>query len=208
MKKWLLLSFYPLFLFGASQVSFWDAYTSALRGNLEAQYQSAVMLENGVGVDKNESSAIKLYEKAAISGHKDAQFNLGLMYASGRGTEQNTQFAMMWLASAAAQGDDEARKYLNEIIESERKQITLVKATSIKRFESTAVRFEIAENGVICPHPSKDSHCISVDKNQRTFTSNHKENGWYKITGIAAAKGWMPYTKEGWVRESSVEIQR
>ena len=208
MKKWLFLSLFPLLLFSGSRISFWDAYTAALRGDVQAQYQSAVMLENGAGVDKNESSAAKLYEKAAIAGHKDAQFNLGLMYASGRGIDQNTQFAMMWLASAAAQGDDEARRYLNEIIESERKQTKPVKATSAKRSGSTAVRFEIAENGVICPNPSKDSHCSAVDKNQRTFTSNHKENGWYKITGMATAKGWMPYDKEGWVREISVEIQR
>jgi len=207
MKKWLILSLFPLFLLSAPRISFWDAYTAALRGDIQAQYQSAVMLENGAGVDKNEASAAKLYEKAAIAGHKDAQFNLGLMYASGRGVEQNIQFAMMWLASAAAQGDNEARKYLNEIIDSERKGVKSVKTTSTKNSSSSAVRFLILDKGMICTKPQSE-YCVAVDKNQRTFTSNYKENGWYKITGMATPKGWMPYDKEGWVREASVEIQR
>jgi TPR repeat protein len=129
------------------------------------------------------------------------------MYASGRGVEQNVQFSMMWLASAAAQGDNEARKYLNEIIDSERERLKTAKTSPTKHSSSTAVRFLILEKGMICTKPQSE-HCVAVDKNQRTFTSNHKENGWYKITGMATPKGWMPYDKEGWVREASVEIQR
>ena len=99
MKKWLILSLFPLFLLSAPRISFWDAYTAALRGDIQAQYQSAVMLENGAGVDKNEASAAKLYEKAAIAGHKDAQFNLGLMYASGRGDD-----AFTWIQAVEKDG--------------------------------------------------------------------------------------------------------
>jgi TPR repeat protein len=66
---------------------FWNTYTAALRGEKEAQFQTGVMFERGIGTDVNQSQAAKWYEKAAIQGHIDAQYNMGLMYASGRGIE-------------------------------------------------------------------------------------------------------------------------
>lgn len=210
MKKLLLLSLF-LFssLYASSQSSFWDTYTAALRGDADAQYKSGVMFEQGVGTDVNQSMAAKWYYKAALQGHKDAQFNLGIMYAAGRGVEKNTQFAMMWLASAAAQGDKEAHKLLNYIIEGKLDNKPLQEINSTNNSSGMApVRFEVKGNGKVCSQPRSDARCVLVDKNQRSYTSNQKNNGYYKITGIVTAQGWKSYDKEGWVEENSVEIRR
>lgn len=207
MKKLLLLLcfLFTSSLFALNQESFWNIYTAALRGDTQAQYDTGVIFERGIGTEVNQSMAAKWYEKAAIAGHKDAQFNLGIMYASGMGVEQNIQFAMMWLASAAAQGDDEARKFLNQIIDSK-------KPSSVSSSEDASlikpIRFKTNKEAKICSKPAASSKCISADKYQRHYTSNKNENGYYKITGIATGKGWRAYEKEGWIKENSIEIQR
>lgn len=209
MKKSLMLSLL-LFssLLASAQGSFWDTYTAALRGDADAQYRSGVMFEQGIGTDVNQSMAAKWYEKAAMQGHKDAQFNLGIMYAAGRGIEKNTQFAMMWLASAAAQGDKEAHKLLNYIIEGKLDSKPLPGINSSTDSSGMSpVRFEVKESGKICAHPRSDSRCVWVDKNQRSYTSNQKNNGYYKITGMVTTQGWKSYDKEGWIEENSVEIR-
>lgn len=95
MKKSLLcivLLFLPL-LGANDKEMFWNTYTAALRGDKDAQFQTGVMFERGIGTDENQSLAAKWYEKASHQGHMDAQYNIGIMYASGRGVEQNEQFA-------------------------------------------------------------------------------------------------------------------
>ena len=45
----------------------------AQEGNIEAQYELAYMYENGLGVPKDESKALELYQAAAGDGHVAAQ---------------------------------------------------------------------------------------------------------------------------------------
>jgi TPR repeat protein len=45
----------------------------AQEGNIEAQYELAYMFENGLGVPKDESKALELYQAAAGDGHVAAQ---------------------------------------------------------------------------------------------------------------------------------------
>jgi len=211
MKKLLIIFLFYTFTFAASPHSFWDIYTAALRGDMVAQYRTAVVFEQGIGMESNQAQAAKWYEKAAIQGHMDAQYNLGLMYASGRGVEQNEQFAMMWLASAAKQGNKVARKLLNEIIddkfESHEKVLTKDQPSIGQMIKP--VRFEIIEGGKICSKPTLQSQCHLVEKNNINYTSNILKNGFYKLTGmISPGKGWKDYVGEGWIDENSVEIRR
>lgn len=48
----------------------------AQEGDPDAQYNLAYMYENGLGVPKNETKALELYQQAADQGHPAAQTNL------------------------------------------------------------------------------------------------------------------------------------
>jgi TPR repeat protein len=48
----------------------------AQEGDSDAQYSLAYLYENGLGVPKNETKALELYQQAADQGHPEAQENL------------------------------------------------------------------------------------------------------------------------------------
>ena len=54
----------------------------AQEGDSDAQYELAYMYENGLGVPKNETRALELYQQAADQGHPAAQDNLDAMSKS------------------------------------------------------------------------------------------------------------------------------
>ncbi len=54
----------------------------AQEGDPDAQYELAYFYENGLGVPKNETRALELYQQAADQGHPAAQENLGAMSKS------------------------------------------------------------------------------------------------------------------------------
>jgi len=49
---------------------------AAKQGNVGAQFNLGRMYENGLGVDKNDSTAVEWHRKAAEQGSFGAQFNL------------------------------------------------------------------------------------------------------------------------------------
>lgn len=51
----------------------------AHEGDPDAQYELAYLYENGLGVPKNETRALELYQQAADQGHPEAQTNLDAM---------------------------------------------------------------------------------------------------------------------------------
>ncbi len=51
----------------------------AQEGNPDAQYNLAYLYENGLGVPKDETRALDLYQQAADQGHPAAQNNLNAM---------------------------------------------------------------------------------------------------------------------------------
>jgi hypothetical protein len=212
MKKsllWIVLLFLPLLGANDKEI-FWNTYTAALRGDKEAQFQTGVMFERGIGTDENQSQAAKWYEKAAIQGHMDAQYNIGIMYASGRGIEQNDQFAMMWLATSAKQGDKDSRKLLLGLVDGKtttdnkssfpsentlKKQNTLIKP----------IRFETKEGAMMCTMPNT-SQCTVISEKQ-IFTSKSKQANYYKISGVIAGHKWKDYEGEGYIEMSTVELK-
>jgi TPR repeat protein len=73
------------------------------------------MIENGEGVTKSESEAMKWYGLAAEQGYPHAQLRLGLAYATGQGVERNYINAYEWLSLSAAQGESTALTSLNNV---------------------------------------------------------------------------------------------
>ena len=54
----------------------------AQEGDPDAQYELAYIYENGLGVPKNETKALELYQQAADQGHPAAQDSLDTMSKS------------------------------------------------------------------------------------------------------------------------------
>ncbi len=192
-----------------NQESFWQVYTSALRGDRIAEYQVGVMYERGIGVNRDWAKAVEWYEKSAWQGHVDAQYNLALMYAAGRGVEQNEEHAMIWLAKAARQGDREARKLLLAIIDGnlDKPASEADEGVSGEDGESTVaippVTLIAKEGARSCTDEGK----CRLYKAKTVLTSNSKRGEYYKISGIATKKGWKPIEKGGWIAEESVSIR-
>lgn len=71
----------------------------AEKGQVDAQYNVARMLQDGDGTAQNPGEAAKWFRKAAEQGDREARYYLGLLYLRGEGvaaseTEANRQFAM------------------------------------------------------------------------------------------------------------------
>jgi TPR repeat protein len=80
------------------------------RGDLEATFQLARILEAGLGVTKNQSEAEQLMLKAAEAGHLDAQMMLGgwQLRAYSAGLAGSPESALAWLRRASDRGQDDA----------------------------------------------------------------------------------------------------
>ena len=75
----------------------------------------------GLGVQRDEALAFRLFSKAAHAGHVDAQFHVGYAELEGRGTTKNLDSARGWLKGAAEQGHVPA---MTHMARSFRKDIT------------------------------------------------------------------------------------
>ena len=82
----------------------------AKQGHVQAQYNLALMYDNGEGVPQDYKTAVKWYTLAAEKGDADAQYNLGMMYVNGNGVIQDNAYAHMWWNIAASNGDKDAGK--------------------------------------------------------------------------------------------------
>jgi TPR repeat protein len=82
---------------------------SAGRGNAAAQYNLALMYENGAGILKDDAEALKWLRKAADQGYGLAQCNLGVLYQNGTGVSKDYTEAVNWYRKAADQGNPEAQ---------------------------------------------------------------------------------------------------
>ncbi|HDP89980.1 MAG TPA: sel1 repeat family protein, partial [Thioalkalivibrio sp.] len=97
-----------------------DLSTSLLRieqmqaqgGDVESQFALGARYEDGNGVEKNLSEAIRWYTEAANGGHTGAQFKLGQFHEQGIGVTRNPQRARGWFELAATNGHHGAREHL------------------------------------------------------------------------------------------------
>ncbi|MGH8534380.1 MAG: tetratricopeptide repeat protein [Gammaproteobacteria bacterium] len=85
-----------------------DLTPLAERGDMEAQYQLALMYANGRGVPRDQRQAATWFEKATAVLDPGAQFNLGIMYFEGQGVPRDYEQAARWFKGAGERGDAEA----------------------------------------------------------------------------------------------------
>ena len=94
-----------------SAVNEWSSLAD--QGNATAQFNLALMYEDGKGVLKDYKQAVKWYRRAADQGHAIAQNNLGWMYAYGNGVLKSMTQAKYWIQKAY-EGDDKKATALAE----------------------------------------------------------------------------------------------
>lgn len=97
---------------GDFQAAFRVLENLAKQGNSEAQYNLAVLYQDGLGVAKSDDQAFYWYEKAAWQGLAEAQFMTGLLYSEGEGVKQDYEQAFYWYQRAAEQNHAEAQNNL------------------------------------------------------------------------------------------------
>lgn len=73
----------------------------SLTKNPEAWYCLAWSHHYGIEVEKNNTEAVKWFEKAAKKGHVIAQYDLGLCYIKGEGVELSSVKAIEWIRKAS-----------------------------------------------------------------------------------------------------------
>jgi TPR repeat protein len=105
---------------------------AAESGDVVAQHNLGVRYENGEGLRRDYTEALKWYRKAAESGYAPSQNNLGNMYAEGIGVEKDNQEARKWYLKAAEQGLARAQYNLG---------IRSLKVESVARYSAEAIRW-------------------------------------------------------------------
>lgn len=83
----------------ATAVKIWTPL--AEKGSREAQFNLAVMYDDGMGIPEDNAEAAKWYRKAAENGFPQAQLILGIMYVEGEGVPEDTEESLNWLLKAA-----------------------------------------------------------------------------------------------------------
>ena len=85
--------------------TFTSCKEEAEQGNADAQYNLALMYDNGDGTEPDKQKAFYWYTKAAEQGYPKAQYNLAYLYYQGDGIKQDKQKAFYWYTKAAEQGE-------------------------------------------------------------------------------------------------------
>jgi hypothetical protein len=81
-------------------------------GDPSAQFNLALLYQQGEGVEKDPAEAVAWYRKAAAGGFAQAQYNLGVLLANGDGVAKDDNAAAAFFFAAAQQGMFEAQKAL------------------------------------------------------------------------------------------------
>lgn len=89
----------------------------AREDDLGAMRNTAQLLRQGKGVEKDSERAFNLYREAAEKGLVTAMANVAEMYLSGEGTSKNPQAAAAWYARAATAGLSIAQVRMSELYE-------------------------------------------------------------------------------------------
>ena len=94
----------------------YELYLKAAEAGLPlAQYNIAVALDRGDGIQPNLAQAVMWYQRAANAGNAEAQSNLAVLYLTGRGVERNEFRGFQLTEAAAAQGYAPAQDNLARI---------------------------------------------------------------------------------------------
>ena len=84
------------------------ATRAAKRGNVQAQFDLAMMYASGNGVKRDERVAFSWFHKAARAGHTEAKYYMGLSFQQGRGVKKQLHLARYWFKLASKTGHSKA----------------------------------------------------------------------------------------------------
>ncbi|KAL7091751.1 hypothetical protein ACP275_12G123400 [Erythranthe tilingii] len=84
-------------------------YKASVSGHVRAQYQLALCLHQGRGVEQNSQGAARWYSRAAQGGYVRAMYNTSLCYSLGEGVWQSHVLARKWMKRAADRGHSRAQ---------------------------------------------------------------------------------------------------
>lgn len=87
----------------------------ARSGHAAAAFDLALLLDSGLGVERDDAKAVEWYTAAAEKGHVGAMRNLGFMYQEGEGVPADMRKAVRWFEDAADAGDTVAAHRLGVI---------------------------------------------------------------------------------------------
>jgi len=90
--------------------------TNAENGDINAQYELALLYQKGGGLEKDLEKAIYWYQKAAENKCIEAQNNLAKLYYKGEEIEKNLEKAFYWCQKAAENGSNKAQIILHHYI--------------------------------------------------------------------------------------------
>jgi TPR repeat protein len=76
----------------------------AKQGDASGQYNLGIAYSTGIGVPKDERTAVAWFRRAAEQGDMLAQYDLATMYANGRGVPRSYRNAAQWYLRSARQG--------------------------------------------------------------------------------------------------------
>ncbi|MDO4628836.1 MAG: SEL1-like repeat protein, partial [Planctomycetia bacterium] len=91
----------------------WFLHAAEL-GFVEAQYETACALQDGVGIDVDLREAFNWFSRAAQMGHTESQYRLGHCCFEGIGISQDRPLGAEWLMKAAENGHKKAISLLND----------------------------------------------------------------------------------------------
>lgn len=109
-------------------------------GLASAQFNLAVMYQEGQGVKRDMESALKWYEAAANQGYMEAQYNLGLLHDRFLGSARDTKEAIKWYRLAAKQGYADAQTNLGLMFEEGRPEFSVDYKEAIKWYRLSAAQ--------------------------------------------------------------------
>src|SRR5690348_14509301 len=78
---------------------------AADQGNPDAQFNLGAMYYAGMGVSKNQATALSYFQQAAHHGHTRAIYNLAQMHLNGLGTLRSCALAVKLLKTVAERGN-------------------------------------------------------------------------------------------------------
>ncbi|TYI43747.1 hypothetical protein ES332_A01G189700v1 [Gossypium tomentosum] len=84
-------------------------HQASIGGHVRAQYQLALCLHQGLGVEQNLQEAARWYLKAAEGGYVRAMYNASLCYTFGEGLSHSRRQARKWMKRAADRGHGKAQ---------------------------------------------------------------------------------------------------
>ncbi|OMO80086.1 hypothetical protein COLO4_24251 [Corchorus olitorius] len=84
-------------------------HEASVGGHVRAQYQLALCLHHGLGLDRNLQEAARWYLKAAEGGYVRAMYNVSLCYTFGEGLSHSLRHAKKWMKKAADRGHSKAQ---------------------------------------------------------------------------------------------------